>query len=659
MRIANGTGWRLPLDAADERDVISFEDWQEGIVWNADEHMLDDSENALAAHFGFRNPDVELGDWLKSVIWSSRASFKDFTKLQLNLNDPAGPAAYQRKQVQPVELVKRITVQNTAGTARDPYNMSNDKLYEVRREQKKTVRQTFGQLEVQHTYPAMKLQFPWYKTQLSKMELRSFHRLPIQFPTNIPLSFSKVRSAKKKKDKTGRKLKKDSMGAEAFRTMADLSLRDTGTFVIFEYVEEHPMIISNIGMGNILVNYYRKTDPADSYVPKAEMGEPFLLDPSDESPFMRFGQVEPGQMVPALYNNLIRAPVFKHQAYDTDFLVVKTTVAGETKFYLREIKHAYVVGQTYPLKDVPGPQSRKLTATAKHRLQSIAYKLVSKNAKRRVKIGKLLKYFPDQTEMQMRQRLKEFMEYNRAGDDQGFWKIKQGKMPDEDELFKLIGPEQIVLAESTQVGQRNLLDAGLSSTVDEDTGKDNEESTLDIRQQLAPWFTSKNFLNAAQNKAMLKLHGEGDPSSRGEGFSFLRVSMKDIFLRAGEKMEDRLAEIEARPKSAHRYNVAEQQAIYKAEIDRIWRAQYDALSSPYEPQVTEADELRWRQEEIKMEGAQATANAATPFTPAEAMSPAFGRDASPGADGAPKGPPKVMRISRLVSRCAGPFQPGQ
>ena len=148
--------------------------------------------------------------------------------------------------------------------------------------------------------------------------------MPIQFPINIPLSFSKVRSAKKKKDKTGRKLKKDSLGAEAFRTMGDLSLRDAGTFVLWEYSEEHPPIISNAGMGSILVNYYRKTNPADSYVPKAEMGEPFLLDPSDESPFLRFGQVESGQMVPALYNSLVRAPLFRHEPYTTDFLVVKS-----------------------------------------------------------------------------------------------------------------------------------------------------------------------------------------------------------------------------------------------------------------------------------------------------------------------------------------------
>jgi hypothetical protein len=35
-------------------------------------------------------------------------------------------------------------------------------------------------------------------------------------------------------------------------------------------------------------------------------------------------------------------------------------------------------------------------------------------------------------------------------------------------------------------------------------------------------------------KAWLLLHGEGDPTGRGEGFSFLRTNMKNYFLRKGE-----------------------------------------------------------------------------------------------------------------------------
>jgi len=104
--------------------------------------------------------------------------------------------------------------------------------------------------------------------------------------------------------------------------------------------EEHPPIIPNFGMGSILVNYYRKKDDKDDYMPKVrvgrlinlvrsvyllqlDLGVPFVLEPQDESPFMKFGYVYPGQTFPALYNNLVRAPLFRHKPYPTDFLVVR------------------------------------------------------------------------------------------------------------------------------------------------------------------------------------------------------------------------------------------------------------------------------------------------------------------------------------------------
>lgn len=50
-----------------------------------------------------------------------------------------------------------------------------------------------------------------------------------------------------------------------------------------------------------------------------------------------------------------------------------------------------------------------------------------------------------------------------------------------------------------------------------------------------------------------------------------------------------VAEAENRPKSAHRYNVAEQQVIYKSEVERIWKAQFDSLSRKDEPKLTAED----------------------------------------------------------------------
>src|SRR5258706_2425183 len=134
------------------------------------------------------------------------------------------------------------------------------------------------------------------------------------------------------------------------------------------------------------------------------------------------------------------------------------------------------------------------------------------------------------------------MEYQRKGLHQGYWRLKGNlTIPDEAAIVKMVKPEDVALTESMQVGQQQLLDAGFSGTTDD---ADDEQATivkakdgtpLTITQQLAPWMTTKNVLQAAQQKAMLKLYGEGDPTGRGEAFSYLKVSMKDVFVKQGEK----------------------------------------------------------------------------------------------------------------------------
>lgn len=130
------------------------------------------------------------------------------------------------------------------------------------------------------------------------------------------------------------------------------------------------------------------------------------------------------------------------------------------------------------------------------------------------------------------------MEYHRRGPHQGFWRLKPNwSIPSDADMLKMVGPEQVVLTESMQVGQRHLQDAGYSQAAD---AAEEDESNLSVEQQLAPWITTKNFLFATQAKAMLRLHGEGDPTGRGEAFSFIRISMKEIFVKAGEDYEQKM-----------------------------------------------------------------------------------------------------------------------
>ncbi|PWY97254.1 hypothetical protein BCV70DRAFT_203028 [Testicularia cyperi] len=668
---------------------VELEDWDERIVWGQNGMHQDHSQIAshgrvvsAASSNGFVEKDWQMqqeddekmdvyalppivdrpfnhdlygGAWTRSIIWDRNTPFVPFDQLILDMNDPqmmleeevdsgiGKSASSLLRSDAPLAAAAQRDGSGRRHAEIDPFNLSNDKFYEQTREHRQRVRQTLGKLVVQHAWPAVKLQVPWYKHKLTKAESRSFHRPAMQFPTNMPLHFSKTISSKKKKEGAGAKRAKDPN--EMLRSTRDLTLKDTGPYVLYEYSEEYPPLLSKIGMGSLLVNYYRKRDAKDEHVPKMDIGEPYLLDVADESPFMKFGNIERGQVQPTLYNNMIRAPLFRHRPAHTDFLLIRSTTKNEIRYYLREIRNLFVVGQTYPVQPIPGPHARLITNNIKYRLQMIAYKLIQKSQRQRIKIHRLMRYFPDQNELQMRQRLKEFMEYNRkAGDvNQGFWKLKPHiVVPDEAELRKMLPPENICLAESMQVGQRHLLDCGYTNTA-EGNDDDGDESKMDIEQLLAPWITSKNFINATQGKAMLKLHGDGDPTGRGEAFSFIRVSMKEIFLRAGEDVEERMAQAEAesKSKSGHKYSVAEQQAVYRSEIDRIWNAQCRALSSSVPPQLTAEDERR-AQMQAKSDPRKRGESERRERSPSAMSSANVNGDAEKNSN-------KVLKIRRLIN----------
>lgn len=63
---------------------------------------------------------------------------------------------------------KRLRAENAQ--SRDKFNLSNDHLYEVAKEGgRHRVRQTFGQLVVEHAYPAQKLQLPFVSLSMSNL----------------------------------------------------------------------------------------------------------------------------------------------------------------------------------------------------------------------------------------------------------------------------------------------------------------------------------------------------------------------------------------------------------------------------------------------------------------------------------------------------------
>ena len=347
-------------------------------------------------------------------------------------------------------------------------------------------------------------------------------------------------------------------------------------------------MMSNVGMGNRVLNYYRRKTVDDTARPKLDIGETVVLLPQDKSPFSLFGHVDAGQTVPALYNGMYRAPIFKQDAKGTDFLLIKTSTGIDgSAWYLRNIENIYAVGQELPSIDVPGPHSRKVTTASKNRLKMISYRLIRKNKTHRINVGEVTDHFIDTTDMQNRQKMKEFMQFNKEHKE---WQMRSGEaVPDEDSVRSMVKPEDVCLLESMQVGQQHLHDAGFNKEDDESEGDDAKEGQS-IEQQLAPWFTSRNFLHAAQGKAMLALHGEGDPTGRGEAFSFIKTSMKGGFKAAEASATEKIRAKQMKDSSGHAYNVQEQQKSYEQSIRRTWEAQKQSLSSVYEPTDLDMDE---------------------------------------------------------------------
>ncbi|KAI8865926.1 hypothetical protein GQ42DRAFT_181632 [Ramicandelaber brevisporus] len=648
--------------------------WEDRIIWDDgsdDDHSDAKDSTADAASKPPSNKKLVLSlvnndpqpiplrfddadDWYNDIAWDERTPFRQFNLLELSPNDPylllADPVRVDLNRLQAAQLSSASASANTAtnkrpapgskratqqqqqqqqrqqqqrlsavstqparvqllATSKSLVGLSGDEFYEaVRKSNKEAVRQTFDRLAVRHSQPATETHSLLYKVKMNKNELRTHHRPGMRIPPNTIISFSRVKY--KKPEMAKRQGAPVNPEDGVILTARDLTLKDTTEFVLVEYSEENPAILSNVGMGSMLVNYYRKRDPNDSDLPVVDMGCVFALEPTDVSPFMGFGNVHPGETIQTMYTNMYRAPLFSHSPRPTDFLVAWTTTSGipgisaggnNVRYYIRSIPHIFTAGQTYPLMEVPAPHSRKVNTTLRARMHVLAYRIMNRSPYKGLQIKKFAKLFPEHTEIQVRQRLKEFLEFHREGISAGLWGMKRYEpLPSEDKINKMLTPEMICTYQSMLVGAQHLHDAGYGRMLDpnsnpmpneeEGGGHDEEdEDKLEVEQQLAPWIITKNFLAATAGKAMVKLHGAGDPTGIGEGFSFIRVSMKDIFLRAGETAEDKLAEIENRPKHQHRYNVAEQQQIYREEIDRVWKRQMESLSNPDDAELTDEE----------------------------------------------------------------------
>ncbi|GEQ69476.1 hypothetical protein JCM33374_g3148 [Metschnikowia sp. JCM 33374] len=564
--------------------VLATADWDDNSIINAGGSDTEEAtgvpEKSITENFELDEISYDDENILNAQISNE--------KFELNMNDPNLLFVPDVRKMDHVKSKAVVPTDNKL--LQQKFNISNDKAYEILENNYNTkVRSQLSNLNIEHSIPALRLQTPYYKIKLSKDEARAFHRPKFQVIQGSLICFSKPRTRKKKKDR-------GKTPQEVFSRTSDLTVADSASLIAMEYSEEYPGILSNFGMGSKMINYYRKEKEDDNTRPKALLGETHVLGVEDRSPFWNFGHVAKGDFVPTLYNNMIRAPVFKQEPKSTDFLLIRSQGCGNhQRHFLRRMDHLFAVGNIFPAVEVPAPHSRKVTNTSKNRLKMIVFRTMNQNGTARLSVKDISSHFPDQNDMQNRQRLKEFMEYQRQGDDQGFWKIRGvDTVPTEEEIKAMITPEDAALLDCMQHGQQVLDDidslyndnarkldfkkdkkeeAEAEAEEKKDLEKKKKEKDTDIDETidegLAPWSSSRSFIISNQTKAMLQLNGEGDPTGIGLGFSFLRATQKHGFKPLIPPPKDSV------PKNT---TASYQQKLYENEISRIWYGQRSSLT---------------------------------------------------------------------------------
>eukprot|EP00958_Prasinococcus_capsulatus_P015878 scaffold1722_cov380-Prasinococcus_capsulatus_cf.AAC.10 len=344
----------------------------------------------------------------------------------------------------------------------------------------------------------------------------------------------------------------------AFKKLSDLHARD-GKVILMEYIDEHPLFLSREGMGAKMVGYYRKRHAGDVQdVAKRLSGAATQwvnLEPSDPSPFV--ADVKPGASVTGVETNMFRAACKTHPAQDTDLLLIRT---AQGRLYIREMSSTVTVGQIEPQMEVMVPHSKTESSFIENRIQiqinrefrSLIAKMPGANSGNgplaappglpppcislaRLKAG-LPQGISDHGEHIILKKLKQVADVNRKGEGV----LKDGLVvPAEEELHRLVPPEQVCSYESMQDGYQRLIKMGVTRLVGTQ-GLHSAAQLVSVHSEakkaaafiekellLAPWNVTASFMLAMQGKGVMQVTGFGDPSGRGKLISYLTVQNKE------------------------------------------------------------------------------------------------------------------------------------
>nr|XP_023018958.1 transcription initiation factor TFIID subunit 1-like [Leptinotarsa decemlineata] len=509
-----------------ENEELVYGRWEDDVIWDADDMKkipkpsiltLDpNDENIIFGIPDDIDPFKQIAGQATSV--ENKNSFSHIKKSMMLLEKAGVINVLQEDSFPPPPR----------SPDRDPFNISNDKYYQPINSEKALTLKVAGANSIQHSIPVLELRAPFIQTHMDSMTLRNFHRPAMKRFLHGPLSRAGPHGVMplmehiKTKAKEREAEKKAIGGVDVFsmRTPEDLTGRD-GELILVEFCEEYPPLMNQVGMCSIIKNYYKRKAGKDSGPPTYRYGETVY---ARTSPFL--GVLLPGQSIQAIENNMYRAPLYEHNIPETDFIVIRT----RRQYYIREMDSIYLAGQQCPLYEVPAPNSKKANHFVRDFLQVFIYRLFwrSKDIPRKIKLDDIKRVFSSYSEYSIRKGLKLCANFKRTSMDSKGWVIKsEFTLPTEEEIRAMVSPEQCCAYFSMIAAKQRLKDAGYAEKFTSAEDDDEEiQSKMEDEVKVAPWNTTRAYIQAVNGKCLLQLTGPADPTGCGEGFSYVRVTNK-------------------------------------------------------------------------------------------------------------------------------------
>ncbi|XP_049286152.1 transcription initiation factor TFIID subunit 1 isoform X2 [Anopheles funestus] len=534
------------------------------MIINAAQKAQEENEDAWYSIFPVENDELVYDKWEDDVIWDAEAVTKipkpkvltldaNDENIILCIPDDIDPSKIVRNtgpqpkvKIPHPHVKKSKILLGKAGVInvlaedtpppppkspdRDPYNISNDVYYMAKSTEATLKIKVGGGNLLQHSTPTVELRAPFVPTHMGPMKLRMFHRLPMKkysygaLASANPQPVLPLQKHIKKKAKQRDLERIASGGGDVFfmRTPEDLTGRD-GELILIEFCEEHPPLMNQVGMASKIKNFYKRKMGKDPGPPEFRFGETHY---AHTSPFL--GILHHGHCIQAIENNMYRAPIYPHTIHETDFLVIRT----RNSYFVREVDALFTAGQECPLYEVPGPNSKRANNFVRDFLQVFIYRLFwkSKDNPRKIRMDDIKKAFPAHSESSIRKRLKLCADFKRTGMDSNFWVIKpEFRLPSEEEIRAMVSPEQCCAYFSMIAAEQRLKDAGYGEKFIFAQQEDDDEEMqlkMDDEVKVAPWNTTRAYIQAMRGKCILQLNGPADPTGCGEGFSYVRMPNK-------------------------------------------------------------------------------------------------------------------------------------